>query len=233
MFRTTWHHANRFGVLSAVNLPGTPDPVPDSALAGLSEDERAHARSLTGYRQPAFVGGRLAARAAAAQLGLGLSSVLPDAEGMPVWPGGLIGSVSHKDDLAVALVARDRGATVGVDLEDPKPARPAIGRRVLRPEEIAALAEDSERAWIGTLIRFSLKEAFYKAVFPWVRRYVGFDEALVEIGPHGDAVVRPMLSKGEGPFRVDAGYAWVQGRLVACARVSPDGPGLRPPGAHR
>jgi phosphopantetheine--protein transferase-like protein len=209
-------------VLSAVHLAGAPDPVPEEVLARLGPGEQALARTLGGYRQDAFVGGRLAIHAAASQLGRQLPDVLPDERGAPIWPRGLTGSVSHKGTLAIALLAVGHGETIGVDLEDYAPARPAIERRVLTPEELDAIADlDGERRWIATALRFSLKESVYKALAPVVRRYIGFDEAIVTPDLRGEAEVVLRLSGGEGPFELDARYAWLRGRILTSVRARP------------
>lgn len=221
-FTLAWHHANPHGVLSAVHLPDSPDPVPDGVLGALPQEERAHALTLGGYRQVHFVGGRLALRAARRQLGAPLGAVLPDERGTPVAPEGWSVSVSHKKPLAIAMVARDVDGTLGVDLEEPLPARPNIAERVLRPAELEEVADlDPARRWNAILLRFSMKEAIYKALDPYVRRYVGFKEAEVTPDLSGRASVRLDLEGGEGPFAVDARYDWLHGFLVTSVRIKP------------
>ena len=65
-----------------------------------------------------------------------------------------------------------------------------------------------ELRWRGVVARFSIKESIYKAIDPFVQRYVGFKEAHVELGdeasPVREARVRLSLAQGEGPFAVAA-----------------------------
>lgn len=223
-FDIAFHHATPHGVLSAVDLPATvedrDDPVPAAVLDRLHPDERAHALTLGGLRRVSFVGGRLALRAAAAQLGLRLHAVLPDDRGAPVPPPGFAVSISHKRTLAVGMVARDTDGTLGVDLEESGPPRLRIADRVLRPEELEAIAPlPDDRRWIALLLRFSTKESVYKAVDPYVRRWVGFDEASVTPGLTGRSTVRLHLARGEGPFDVDARYHWLRGWLLTSVRI--------------
>jgi 4'-phosphopantetheinyl transferase EntD len=221
--------ATPHGVVVAVSIPDRPDPVPEAVLATLADAEARHAITLGGYRQVQFVGGRIALREARRQLGAPLGPILPDARGTPVLPTGFVGSVSHKRDLAIAMVALDDGRTLGVDLEEHGPPRPSIAPRVLRPVELEAIAGLPEaRAWIQTVLRFSIKESIYKAIDPWVRRFVGFDEAEVHPDLAGRADVTLHLAHGEGPFDIDARYAWWRGRLVTSVRVA--GPGRTPRG---
>lgn len=210
------------GVLVAVPMPDTPEPVPVPVLNQLADAERVHALGLGGFRQVHFVGGRTALRAARRALGAPLGPVLPDPRGTPQMPKGFVGSISHKRDLAVALVARDHGWTIGVDLEDYGPARPRIAEKVLRPAEIAAIEElPDDRRWIATVLRFSIKESIYKALDPWVRRYVDFQEAEVTPDLAGRAAVTLHLTQGEGPFEVEARYVWWEGRILTSVRLRP------------
>jgi len=207
-------------VLTAVHIPDAPDPVPGEVLDRLDPEEAALARSLRMYRQVQFVGGRLAMRAAFEQIGAAPAPVLSDDRGAPVLPSGLSGSISHKRDLALALVARDSHGTLGVDLEDYAPPRMGIIDRILVEEEqrtVEALAED--RRWIAVLLRFSIKEAIYKALDPFVHRYVDFHEAVVTPDLHGWADVELRLKNGEGPFDVEARYEWLHGRIVTSVRI--------------
>lgn len=222
-FALAYHHATAHGLVAAVHLPDTPDPVPDEVLAELHPGEADHARTLRAYRQVSFVGGRLAMRHACQQLGLQPTAVLPDDRGRPTLPDGLAGSLTHKRTLAVAMVSRSHGDTLGIDLEDYGPPRPGIAPRVLTAHELELVQglQDEQRRWLATLLRFSIKESVYKALDPWVRRYVGFHEAHVDPDTDGGARVHLQLAHGEGPFRVDARYDWLHGRLLTSVRIRP------------
>lgn len=222
LFEPTLHHATRHGIVVGVPIPDARDPVPEAVLARLPPAERDAALALGGYRQVSFVGGRIALRAARRHLGASLDPVLSDARGAPILPAGLAGSVSHKRTLAVAMVSATDGATVGVDLEDYGPARPRILDRILRPEELEdVLPLPPDRQWIAAVTRFSIKESIYKALDPWVKRYVDFHEARVDIDLSGRARVELHLKHGEGPFVVDARFEWWEGRLLSSVTIRP------------
>ncbi len=212
------------GLARMVHLPDRPDPVPGDVLARLPDAEAQHAQTLRGFRQVSFVGGRLALHAAMADLGLPAVPVLPDARGTPVVPDGWTGSVSHKRTLAIALVARARrgtdAVTVGIDLETRAPARLGVAPRVLRPAELQAIEPlPLDRRWTALLLRFSTKEAIYKAVDPWVRRWVGFDEAEVTPGLDGLSAVTLHLDPPGPPMSVEAHYRWLPGHVVTTVRI--------------
>jgi 4'-phosphopantetheinyl transferase EntD len=195
-------------------------PVEDDGL--LLPAERALAAEKKGARLPAWVGGRVAMRVAAARLGIALPPVGSDDRGAPVLPAGVLGSISHKADLAVALLGRDADprARLGVDVEEDRPGKLDISGKVLRDEELDALASlgEPERGR-EVLLRFSLKEAVYKALDPFVRRYVGFKEVAVTVSADGSAEVQPHLEAGEGPFVFTARWRREKGLVVTTVRV--------------
>lgn len=221
-YTIAFHHATPHGVLTAVHIPDAPDPVPESVLARLHGPEREHALTLRAFRQVQFVGGRLALSEAFRQLEITPPPSLPDERGAPRAPQGFVASVSHKRDLAIAMAASSDHGTLGVDLEDYAPARLSIAEKVLVEEELAALhGLPDHRRWMALLLRFSLKEAVYKALDPYVHRYVGFHEAIVRPDLHGWAQVELRLKQGEGPFDIEARYDWLFGRLVTSVRILP------------
>ena len=97
-----------------------------------------------------------------------------DDRGAPVLPAGWVGSISHKRERAAVIVAPDDGARIGIDLEVAQPSRQPIERRVLTAREVVG-------APLDVVLYFALKEAIYKAVDPFVRRYVGFQEVEVDL----------------------------------------------------
>jgi 4'-phosphopantetheinyl transferase EntD len=120
--------------------------------------------------------------------------------------------VSHKRTIAVALAARAGApaaraaastATVGIDVEEIRPLRTDIASRVLTPDELADLPADGAARDAAVLRRFSAKEAIYKALDPWVRRFVGFEEASLTWAADGTVAARLTLARGEGPFSVE------------------------------
>lgn len=203
------------GVLRAVVIPDEPPSI--SVLARLTEAERALAASFSPIRLASFVAGRLALADALDALGAPRASLLTNPRGAPIVPSGYVGSVSHKRDLAVAIAARDEGAFLGVDLEEIAPARIDISRRVLtereRTEAASLSPDERERA---LLARFSIKESIYKAVDPFVQRYVGFKEADVDLA---SSTARLDLVNGEGPFAVEVTWAEIGAMIVSTARI--------------
>lgn len=189
----------------------------DAALAQLPAAEQALALAAAPSRRRELIAGRAALHATLAELAPSLAAhpILADDRGAPILPAGWSGSVSHKGARAAALIAPATEARVGVDLERAAPSRQDIARWILTPREQAAL-DDRGR---GATLRFSIKEAIYKAIDPFVRRYVAFTEVELDVG-EGVAIVTSAL-----PFAIETTWREHGGFWLATARVRRGGSG--------
>ena len=85
------------------------------------EEEAAIARAVPKRRRE-FATGRGCARAALNRLGEPPVPILRGPQGAPLWPAGVVGSITHCDGYRAAAVARTSDiATVGLDAEPDKP----------------------------------------------------------------------------------------------------------------
>jgi phosphopantetheine--protein transferase-like protein len=200
-----------FGWLVGVALPAD--------AGALSAGERALAAAMAPARQVTWVGGRVALRAALEKMG-GRAEVIGSTDrGAPALPAGFAGSISHKNTIAVALAtvaSSDVKLGVDVELARQREGKIDISERVLTERERAALASlpDTARER-AVLAAFAAKEAVYKALDPWVRRYVAFHE--VDLVGAREATLN--LKGGEGPFIVEVAEEPEPGLIVAMARA--------------
>ncbi len=214
-FSLAFIRTSGFGVLAAVSLPRGTQAVPDAVLQRLDPDEAAIAATLRGRRQIEFTGGRLAWRALKPQSG----PLRTGERGEPLGPSGVSVSLTHKQDLALALVGDAGAGCLGIDLEGDGRERMIIAQRVLRPEELEGVARlpEGER-WRAVLLRFALKEAAYKAIHPHLLRFVGFQEATVRLGEHGAAEVTIVT---EPTLVLEAGWELLDAqRVLATVRAT-------------
>ena len=208
------------GVVVGVHLPDSKDPVPDKIIERLYQEEIPTARGFSGYKQVSWVGGRIAASMATKGFGFPRRPVLSGPSGEPIYDGGLCVTISHKRTMAVAMVARQHHGSIGIDLEIPQKPRLGIAERVLTPAELAEVrALPKERHWSATIMRFALKEALYKALFPRLRRFVDFNEAEIRPDVNGPARYTLSLRNGEGPFIAEGRIHWFGEHLLATAHV--------------
>jgi 4'-phosphopantetheinyl transferase EntD len=198
--------------------------VDEMARAMLLEEEQATAARLTAHRRAAWVAGRVALRTALSDLGITAGPLLSTPRGAPALPAAALGSISHKHSLAVALAAPHPGGGValGVDLELDAPLRVDISRRVLTPAELAVMdGLDPAPRNRMVLLHLSAKESIYKALDPFVARYVSFQEAELAIHPDGTAPTTLTLRNGEGPFTVEARWrALPDDLLLTSAKIT-------------
>jgi 4'-phosphopantetheinyl transferase EntD len=192
---------------------------PPLAPPSLRPDEWAVAEKMLPVRRRTWVGGRVALRLALERAALEAPAVLVDDRGAPVLPAGVSGSISHKEAMAVALVAREPTARIGVDIELEGERTLDISSKVLTDDELREIADHSPAAREReVLLRFSAKESIYKAIDPFVRRFVGFREVAVSPRPDGTAEVRSHLPEPT-PFAIEVRWQRLMGYVLTTARV--------------
>lgn len=145
-------------------------------LSPMPEEEPLIARSVA-KRRNEFVTVRHCARVAMGRLGMSEAPILKGEKGDPLWPDGLVGSLTHCEGYRGAVVGRSSAArSVGIDAEPhgvlPNGVLDAISLPVER-HEIAGLPAGLH--WDRIL--FCAKEATYKAWFPLTQRWLGFEDA--------------------------------------------------------
>lgn len=135
-------------------------------------------------RQAEFFFGRLAARRALTACGMAPCEVAIGSSREPLWPDGVIGSISHSGRLAAAVALR-RGTQrgIGIDLEPVlgPDLLDAVHATVLSAGEYALLCGGGGVFPIEVLctLAFSAKESFFKGCFAAVGRYFDFSAVRV------------------------------------------------------
>ena len=116
-------------------------------------------------RRRDFALGRACARSALSKLGQDRVAIGRDKNGAPLWPEGVVGSITHTTGYAAALVARlGQFSGVGVDAERVGGVTQNLWPRLFDAEECDHLIglEAEDRTRMATLF-FSAKEASHKA----------------------------------------------------------------------
>lgn len=166
---------------TVVSVDTTEDPA-DAVL--FPEEEALVARAVTKRRRE-FTTARHCARQAMAKLGVPPTAVLRGERGVPLWPEGITGSLTHTAGYCAAALARAEDVpAVGIDAEPHGPLPDGV---------LGAISLPAERQWIDRMnqaaphlqwdrLLFCAKESVYKAWFPLTGRWLGFEDAAVEIG---------------------------------------------------
>ncbi len=114
-------------------------------------------------------------------------------DGRPLWPDGVVGTITHTAELGVAAVAQSSNcAGLGLDIEDvSRKTTTDISRRVCTA---------TEKEWVGDDLRrlrtlFSAKESIFKALFPRQRIFLGFQDAELTYHEATDRFVACLLKQ--------------------------------------
>ena len=186
-------------------------------------------------RRREFATARWCARRALVELGQPAVAVLTGRHREPLWPDGIVGSLTHCAGYRAAAVARASDiAAVGIDVEPSDELPGQVLDVVTVREERVMLRRLSERqpdvAW-GRLL-FSAKEAVFKAWFPLEGSWLDFTQCRITIHDDGRFT-------GDVLVPHEAGTAWRRGRwavagghlvtavAVSAAQSPPDAPEVR------
>ncbi|MYX18090.1 4'-phosphopantetheinyl transferase superfamily protein [Streptomyces sp. SID8374] len=149
------------------------ESLPEGTL--FPEEEELVARSVPKRRND-FTTARACARRAMGGLGLEPVAVLHGKRGMPLWPDGIVGSLTHCDGYRAAALARAADVlSLGVDAEPHAPLPEGVGELVVRPSERARFAVGAGIHWDRLV--FSAKESVFKTWYPLTLTELDFDEA--------------------------------------------------------
>ncbi|MGQ3381863.1 4'-phosphopantetheinyl transferase family protein [Glutamicibacter sp. TV12E] len=157
-------------------------------------------------RQQEFRTVRICARQALAELGHGGHVLVPDEHRAPVWPRGVVGSMTHCEGLRAAAVAcSDQWSGIGIDAEPHSALPPGTVDLLLLPAEQEAVDRLSTRepgiAWDRLI--FSAKESVFKTWFPMARRWLDFLECEITVGQRPGAFTARILQDGTLHFGAD------------------------------
>ena len=122
-------------------------------------------------RQSEFAWGRYHAHCALHSLAVDQTPIGRTSVGLPKWPSGICGSITHTRHYCVAAVAKtDCYASIGIDIERVDRVNKKHWPRLFSHEQIKNLEYAGQDQSHLAGIFFSAKEAFYKCAFPLDRQ---------------------------------------------------------------
>ncbi|MDK4250959.1 4'-phosphopantetheinyl transferase superfamily protein [Corynebacterium propinquum] len=173
-------------------------------------------------RKAEFGDARWCAHQALAQLGYsGAAPILRGNRGMPLWPEGFCGSMSHTSGMRAAAVApTEKVRSLGIDIE---PAQK------LPVDIVDLIVRDTEKPQISRLrsagipyadrIIFCAKETVYKTWFPMTQRWLGFEQAEIDVREDGTFIAYLLVRPTPVPF-ISGRWAIEDGFVITAAVVS-------------
>lgn len=173
----------------------------------LFPEERAAIENAVEKRRNEFTTARACARAALDALGLPAQPIPNGERGEPLWPVGVVGSITHcKGYRACAVAHQSAVATLGIDAELNAPLPDGVLEAIAHPQELEQVGglrrASPDVCWDRLL--FSAKESVYKAWFPLAGRWLGFEDALVDISAEGEFSAKLLV---RGPRLAGSGEA--------------------------
>lgn len=179
--------------------------------------ERVVIDNAVDKRKREFETGRACARMALERLGLPRTAIAAGDRGQPLWPDGIVGSITHCDGYRACAAAR-RGdvATLGIDAE-PHAALPArVLSGIATAGELRRLAASPAALHLDRIL-FSAKESVFKAWSPCTDRRLGFKDCDI-VFDTGTASFRARLA-GRRPILGGRVRSELQGRWCVAEGV--------------
>jgi 4'-phosphopantetheinyl transferase EntD len=190
------------------------------ALSPLFPAEEVAVARAVPKRRWEFSAGRHGARQALGALGVAPGPLPSGPDRVPIWPEGVVGSISHADDCCVVAVARKGPVrAIGIDVELADPLARVLWEPVCGPAEVARLRRvDEAQRGVRAKLFFSAKECFYKCQYTFSRTFLDFHDAEVDTDSYVAA---------SGRFRVRflraAGEAFAAGDILEGRYLLTDG----------
>lgn len=157
----------------------------------LLEEEKVAISTAVEQRREEFRAGRDCARRALAQLGYERQALPAQIDRTVRWPQGSVGSLTHTNGYAAAVVARvEHWGGLGIDAELEDRVAPELWRHIAGKEEIDWFSEERDplRAARRATLLFSAKEAFYKAQYCITAKWLNFEQVRFHLTGAGFAI---------------------------------------------
>ena len=162
--------------VSVYELTGSAKPDP------LFPDEEALLLRAVTKRRNEFALARTCARRALTNIGVAPCSILRSSDRAPIWPAGIVGSITHCRLYTAAAVCSDvHFRSLGIDAEINEPLPDGVLTIIASPSEQLAIREIPDNVVCWDRLLFSAKECVFKAWFPVARRWLDFRDAEVTI----------------------------------------------------
>ncbi|MFT3899834.1 MAG: 4'-phosphopantetheinyl transferase superfamily protein [Gordonia sp. (in: high G+C Gram-positive bacteria)] len=192
-------------------------------LAPLPAEESMIGRAVD-KRRKEFITARTCARTALGELGVDPVPIMRGEKDMPLWPDGVVGSITHTNGYRAAIVAYAMQIrSLGIDAEPHEPLPDGVLDLTSIAEERDVLAQRPDGLHWDRLL-FCAKETTYKAWFPLTHRWLGFEDAHITFeqqgelgggGAHGTFVSRILIdgaTRDGGPPLLELPGRWLIAR---------------------
>lgn len=171
--------------------------------AGLHPLEQSLVSHSVDTRKAEFGDARWCAHQALHELGFEASTpILRGERGMPLWPEGFVGSMTHTHGFRAAVAAPTTAVrSMGLDAELAQPLPPEVIPMIARSGEVTQIDKmRSSGLECADRLLFCAKEATYKAWFPMTHRWLGFEQAEIDLREDGTLISYLLARPTPVPF---------------------------------
>jgi len=162
-----------------------------------------------------FSSGRYCALKALEQLGI-QDAVIPIGEDRaPIWPDGIVGSISHCDSLTGAIVAKNSDhISLGLDIEEIGRVTPDLWDLVFTINEKRYLSSLPEKEiLVQSTAIFAIKEAFYKFQYPLTNTYLDFLDVEVKLPQFNQVKFRSKVFQRKTEIRINQIFVFYENNI--------------------
>lgn len=131
-------------------------------------------------RKMEYLAGRYCAQKALEHLGVNNFNLARQEDHSPLWPQGVVGSITHTKQLAIAAVSKKLKG-IGIDAEALISTErfKNISKMIISSQEKILVEQDCN---LYPTLAFSAKESLYKVIYPLCKEYFGFlDASIIDI----------------------------------------------------
>ncbi len=185
----------------------------------------ARLKAAVPKRQAEFIAGRTLASVALKKLGFPETLIPIGKHRSPVWPKGIVGSISHNASFAVACAKlTEDNSAMGIDIE-------TLFTESQANEVQDLICHQEDFKWFNqpplsyvqliTLI-FSVKESLFKAIYPNIQRYLEFQDAkLIDLNIETSVGrLELMIKNSHNTSRYyEFEYQWVDNNIITFISV--------------
>ena len=159
--------------------------------------EAEKVRNAIDRRCREFASGRGYARLALERLGIAPCPIPVGVHRQPIWPDGVVGSITHCADYCAAAVGWQKDfASVGIDVEVYGALDPSLAEMIATSRELSFIVDRSASDVSAVLSAvFSIKESVFKCLFPLTGVFLDFHDIEVEFEDDGTFCAHVITSK--------------------------------------
>jgi 4'-phosphopantetheinyl transferase EntD len=131
-------------------------------------------------RKAEYLAGRVCAKHVLKALNIYNFELRSGVDRAPIWPYSIVGSITHSQEIAMAMVAHNTDvAGIGIDIEQLMSAKQEqeLQQQILHPDELFQFQLFAKQIPHPLTVIFSAKESIFKALYPSVKQFFGFEAA--------------------------------------------------------